>query len=219
MSARQRRGASRSRTVLLALADTLHNAPPAWVRAALGSLHSRVPSRHAHYSGERTMMDKLRKDIRFGLRAWRRRPGFAAVALVTLALGVGVNTVMFSIVNGVLVRALPFRHADRLVLSWGRTPPNPQPILSFAEFQEFRRENGTFDEVALWLTQSVNLTGNGEPQRITGSFVSGTFFDVVGLSAERGRLFSQSESEPGSVKMVTVITHHFWHQRYNGDPS
>ena len=165
------------------------------------------------------MMDKLRKDIRFGLRAWRRRPGLAAVALVTLALGVGVNTAMFSIVNGVLVRALPFRHADRLVLIWGRTPTNPQTILSFAEFQEFRRENRTFDEVALWLTQSVNLTGNGEPQRITGSFVSGTFFDVVGLSAERGRLFTQSESEPGSVKMVTVITHHFWHQRYNGDPS
>src|SRR5207247_351506 len=128
-------------------------------------------------------MDKVSKDIRFGLRSWRRRPGLAAIALVTLALGIGVNTAMFSIVNGVLVRALPFRHAERLVLIWGRTPTNPQTVVSFNEFQEFRRDNRTFDEVALWLTQSLNLTGNSEPQRITGSFVSGTFFDVVGLKA------------------------------------
>jgi len=165
------------------------------------------------------MLDKLSKDVRFGLRSWRRRPGLAAIALSTLALGIGVNTAMFSIVNAVLVRALPFRHAERLVLIWGKTPTNPQTIISFNEFREFRRENRTFDEVALWLTQSVNLTGNGEPQRITGSFVSGTFFEAIGLTAERGRLFTEAESEPGSVKMVTVITHQFWQQRFNGDPS
>ena len=165
------------------------------------------------------MLEKLGKDIRFGLRAWRRRPGLAAIALLTLALGIGVNTAMFSIVNGVLVRALPFRHAERLALIWGKTPSAPQTIVSYQEFQEFRRDNRTFDEMALWLTQSVNLTGNGEPQRITGSFVTGTFFDVVGLTAERGRLFTQAESEPASVKMVAVITHQFWQQRFNGDPS
>ena len=165
------------------------------------------------------MLDKLGKDIRFGLRAWRRRPGLAAIALLTLALGIGVNTAMFSIVNGVLVRALPFRNAERLVLIWGRTPTMPQTIISYVEFQEFRHENKTFEEMGLWLTQSVNLTSTGEPQRITGSFVTGTFFDVVGLTAERGRLFTQAESEPSSVKMVTVITHQFWQQRFNGDPS
>src|SRR5207247_1775208 len=71
----------------------------------------------------------------------------------------------------------------------------------------------------LWLTQSVNLTGSGEPQRITGSFVTGTFFDVVGPPAERGRLLTQAESEPSSEKMVTVITRRFWRQRLNGDPA
>ena len=81
------------------------------------------------------MFDHLRQDVRFGFRSWRRRPGLAAVALVTLALGIGVNTAMFSIVNAVLVRPLPFRHAERLVLLWARTPTAPQTIVSFAEFQ------------------------------------------------------------------------------------
>jgi putative ABC transport system permease protein len=204
--------------VLRAAADSLRNAPLAWSRAAVDGLAA-PPAPATEFRGEPGMLEKLGKDLRFGLRMWRRRPGLAAIALLTLALGIGVNTAMFSIVNIVLVRALPFRHADRLVLIWGRTPSAPQTIVSYREFQEFRSENKTFDDVALWLTQSVNLTGSGEPQRITGSFVTGTFFDVVGLSVERGRLFTEAESEPASVKMVTVITHQFWQQRFNGDPA
>src|SRR5438552_2565022 len=140
--------------------DTLRNAPPAWTAAMFEALERRRTTGHLEASGERTMMDALRQDIRFGLRSWRRRPGLAAVALVTLALGIGVNTAMFSIVNAVLLRALPFRNAERLVLIWARTPTNPQTIVSYPEFQELRRENRTFDDVALWLTQSVNLTGS-----------------------------------------------------------
>src|SRR5262249_36695908 len=115
------------------------------------------------------------------------------------------------------VRGLAFRNGERLALVWGRTPTNPQTVVSYREHQAFRRDNRTFDDMALWLPQSVNLTGGGEPRRITGSFISGSFFDVVGLSAERGRLFTESESEPGGVKMVTVITHQFWQQRFNAD--
>jgi len=219
MRMRRRAGVSAAPAIVAAAADAVKNASAAWGRAALDCLTGVASTQNAHGSEQVTMMDALRKDIRFGLRAWRRRPGLAVVALVTLALGIGVNTAMFSIVNAVLVRALPFKDADRLVLVWARTPTNPQTIVSFTEFQEFRRQNRTFDELALWLTQSVNLTGNGEPQRITGSFVTGTFFDVVGLTAERGRLFTQDESVPGSAAMVTVITHAFWEQNYNSDPS
>src|SRR5436305_879198 len=101
--------------VLLALADDERHGyaimqQAAWIRAAVELLGSGGAIRQPHHGGERTMMDKVRKDIWFGLRSWRRRPGLAAIALVTLALGIGVNTAMFSIVNGVLVRALPFRH-------------------------------------------------------------------------------------------------------------
>src|SRR5206468_4082103 len=178
LSARRRDGVPRSRSVLRAAADTLRNAPLVWTRAAVDALHHQPPNPATEGRGERSMLDKLGKDIRFGLRAWRRRPGLAAIALLTLALGIGVNTAMFSIVNGVLVRALPFRNAERLLLIWGRTPTMPQTIISYVEFQEFRHENKTFEEMGLWLTQSVNLTGSGEPQRITGSFVTGTFFDA-----------------------------------------
>jgi putative ABC transport system permease protein len=220
LAARRRAGVRRSRAVLAAVADAVRNAPAAWARAAADALADRRRDNPGADPGrEGSMLDTLLKDLRFGWRSWRRRPGLAALALSTLALGIGVNTAMFSIVNGVLLRALPFRNAERLVLIWGRTPAAPQTVISYREFQEFRRENRTFDDVALWLTQSVNLTGSGEPQRITGSFVSGSFFDVVGLTAERGRLFTQADSQPASAAMVAVITHQFWQQRYNGDPA
>ena len=108
-------------------------------------------------------MDKVLQDVRFALRLWRRKPVVALVAIVTLALGVGANTAMFSIVNAVLLRPLPYADADRLVALWARTPTSPRSLLSYDEYSALREQRDTFDAVGFWLSQSVNLTGVAEP--------------------------------------------------------
>ncbi len=162
------------------------------------------------------MIDKLMQDVRYALRLWRRRPGFAAVAILTLAIGVGANTAMFSIVNTVLLRPLPYPHAERIVNVWGRTPQFPRGLLSYLEYEEVR-QSGVVDAIGLFFPQSVNLTGVDEPQRLVGTFATGSFFDVLGLKPERGRFFTEEESSPGTVKPVVVITHQTWQRRFNGD--
>jgi putative ABC transport system permease protein len=166
-----------------------------------------------------SMFDALSHDFRYALRLWRRRPGFALVAVVTLALGVGANTAMFSIVNAVLLRPLPYPDSDRLVSIWGRTQQFPRGLLSYGEYLEIRRQSGTLEATGLYLPQSVNLTGVSEPQRLVGIFATGGFFDTLGLKAERGRLFTEEESGPGTVEPVAVITHQLWRQRFNQDPA
>jgi len=162
------------------------------------------------------MTDKLMQDVRYALRLWRRRPAFAAVAILTLALGVGANTAMFSIVNTVLLRPLPYPHADRVVNIFGKTQAFPRGLLSYLEYEEIRK-SGIVDAIGLFFPQSVNLTGVDEPQRLVGTFASGSFFDVLGLKPERGRFFTEEESAPGTVKPVVVITHQTWQRRFNGD--
>jgi len=119
----------------------------------------------------------------------------------------------------VLLRAIPYRDAERLVAVWGRTAANPQTLLTYREYEQAREGGRSLDALGLWLTQSVNLTGGDQPQRITGAFVTGSFFDVLGLTAERGRLFTQKESQPGNATPVVVITHAFWQRRFGGDPA
>ena len=165
------------------------------------------------------MIDKLMQDVRYALRLWRRRPMFAFVAILTLALGVGANTAMFSIVNAVLLRPLPYPDADRLVSVFTKPESSNfrQGLLSYQEYEEIARQSGTVESIGLYLGQSVNLTGSNEPQRLVGTFVTGTFFDVLGLKAERGRLFSEEDSAPGTVKPVVVLSHQLWRQRFNED--
>jgi putative ABC transport system permease protein len=167
--------------------------------------------------GDRTVTDKLMQDVRYAFRLWRRRPAFAAVAILTLALGVGANTAMFSIVNAVLLRPLPYPNADRLVSIFTKSTNFRQGMLSYQEYEEIRRQSGTVESIGLYLGQSVNITGSTEPQRLVGTFVTGTFFDVLGLKAERGRLFSEEDTVPGTVKPVVVLSHQLWRQRYNED--
>ena len=164
------------------------------------------------------MIDKLRQDVRYALRLWKRRPGFALVAILTLALGIGATTAMFSIFNAVLLRPLPYADADRLVAIWARTSTTPRSLISYDEYAAARDQSNTFESVGLWLGQSVNLTGVAEPQRIVGNFVTGSFFETLQLSAERGRLFDESESMPGGAKPVVVLSHLFWERQFNGDP-
>src|SRR5438067_1607016 len=101
-------------------------------------------------------MDKLSQDIRYALRLWKRHPAFALVAILTLALGVGANTAIFSVVNAVLLRPLPYVHADRLIAIWGRTSAYPRGLISYQEYEESAKQADTFESVALWFPQSVN---------------------------------------------------------------
>jgi putative ABC transport system permease protein len=221
MRARRAAGAPAAGVWLAALGDTVWNATAEWVRALRDVVREVRLKPDATYDPvrRRTMIDKLRQDVRYALRLWARKPGVALVAVLTLALGIGANTAMFSIVNAVLLRPLPFADADRLVAVWGRTPKNPRTLVSLDEYQAFRTQTDTFEAVATWLGQSVNLTGGSEPQRITGNFVSGTFFDVLQLKAEHGRLFQEQDVALGSAKPVVVISHQFWETHFQSNPS
>src|SRR5438093_10552189 len=115
------------------------------------------------------MLDTLRQDVRYALRLWARRPAFAFVAILTLVIGIGANTAMFSIVNAVLLRPLPYAHADRLVSVWGRTTAFPRGLVSYQEYEEIRKQTGTFEATALWFPQSVNRTGVDQPPRLVGT--------------------------------------------------
>jgi predicted permease len=126
---------------------------------------------------------------------------------------------MFSIVNAVLLRPLPYANSDRLVSVFTRVPSFRIGLLSYPEYEEIARQSGTIESIALYLGQSINLTSVPEPQRLVGSFVTASFFDVLGLKAERGRLFDEAESAPGTVKPVVVLSHQAWRQRFNEDPS
>jgi putative ABC transport system permease protein len=215
MRSRRTAGASSVRARVPAIVDTIANAPAAW----LHTLRDRPLSYSQPRCGGRSVIDKLAQDIHYALRLWKRRPAFALVAIVTLALGIGANTAMFTIVNAVLLRPLPYPHADRLVSVWGRTTAFPRGLLSYVEYEEIRRQADTFEATALYFPQSVNLTGVDEPQRLVGTFATGSFFDVLGLTPERGRFFTDEESAPGTVKPVVVITHQTWQRRFNADPS
>jgi putative ABC transport system permease protein len=219
MRARRSAGASALVVWVSALADTVWNAPAEWMRALAERPHVGSGFSRIEPQARRPMMDKLWQDVRFALRLWRRKPVVALVAILTLALGVGANTAMFSIVNAVLLRPLPYADADRLVALWARTPTSPRSLLSYDEYSAMREQRDTFDAVGFWLSQSVNLTGVAEPQRIIGNFVSGTFFQVLQLKAERGRLFDEADSTPGAAKPVVVLSHLFWQRQFNGDES
>jgi len=241
MRARRANGSSSVGVRVPAIADTVRNAPVEWIatmremsqaarvrlkpdttddpRSSYQTVLVSVVSGSSRTRGDRTVTDKLMQDVRYAFRLWRRRPTFAAVAILTLALGVGADTAMFSIVNAVLLRPLPYPNADRLVSVF--TKPESanfrQGLLSYQEYEEIRRQSGTVESIGLYLGQSVNLTGSNEPQRLVGTFVTGTFFDALGLKAERGRLFSEEDSAPGTVKPVVVLSHQLWRQRYNED--
>ena len=165
-------------------------------------------------------MDSIIKDIRYGLRSLLKRPGFTAIALIALALGIGANTAIFSLVNAVVIRPLPFPEPDRLVWAWGniRNGGNRASVAPL-DFLDFRAQNKTFEQLAASGTTplAVNLTGNGEPERLTASAITGNYFDTFGVKPELGRGFSLENEKPGQ-EQVTVLSNTFWQKRFAGDP-
>jgi hypothetical protein len=153
------------------------------------------------------------------LRALRRQPGFVVAALLTLALGIGANVAMFSVVNLALFRALPFADADRLVL--GRTQWPGGSIgwtVSAPDYYDVREQSTSFEslETLTPFTRDFTVTGGGEPERIAGAWVSPGLFRTLGVSPLVGREFRAEEGEPGGERVV-ILSHDFWQRRFGGD--
>src|SRR5580765_6084435 len=160
-------------------------------------------------------MPLIIQDVRYAIRLLVRRPGFALVAVLTLALGIGAATSIFSVVDAVLLRPMPFPNPDRLVLM-GIVGRNAGEFpLPDTDFIEWRERNRTADAVAAYSQQAINITGDGHPERIPGALVTDQFFNVLGSAPERGRVFQEGDDRPGAQK-VAVISHRFWQRRYGG---
>ena len=162
-------------------------------------------------------MGTLWQDIKYGVRTLWKRPGFAAVAIMTLALGIGANTAIFSVVNAVLLRPLPYPESERLVAVFETTADNPREFISYPNLWDYRDHNESFEEFATFVPQSVNLTGTDEPDRVRGGFVNSAFFRVLRAQPAMGRTLLPQEDYPAQQR-VAVVNYAVWQKRFGGDP-
>ena len=163
----------------------------------------------------------LAQDLRYGLRLLRRTPGFAAAATLTIALGIGATTAMFSVVYGVVLKALPYGEPDRLVNIWTAAPKRglPRAFVGMANVYDFKARNHVFDDIAaLRAVANFNLTGQGEPERLNGSRVSANLFPVLRVTPLLGRTFTEDEDEIGHER-VALLGYGLWQRRFGADPS
>jgi putative ABC transport system permease protein len=164
-------------------------------------------------------METLIQDLRFGVRLLAKNPGFSAVAILALALGIGANTAIFSVVDAVLFRPLPFREPDRLIAIWERDLKrgDDHDSVMAANYVDWRNRSQAFEEMAAHTGVSVNLTGLGEPERIRAARVSASLFPLLGAQPQIGRAFSPDEDQPGHQR-VTIISNGLWMSRFGADP-
>jgi putative ABC transport system permease protein len=166
-------------------------------------------------------MTQVIQDLKFGLRVLRKNPGFAIVAVLVLALGIGANTAIFSVVNAVLLRPMAFRDPSRLVHVWHVPPPKAFPgitrfSVSVANYIDWQKQNSVFEDMAIFSAKSMNLTGNGKPEYARATSVTSSFFSVLGVQPILGRAFLPGEDQLGHDHVV-VLTHAFWQGRFAGD--
>jgi len=161
-------------------------------------------------------MKTLLQDLRYAFRMLRKNPGFTSVAVVTLALGIGANTAIFSVVNAVLIRAFPYRDADRLVIVW-ETYRGGENTVSPANFFDWQEQNRVFECMAAYADTRVTLIGDGAPEEIPAQRTTANLFSVLGLNALLGRTFAEEDGKPGQNNVV-VISFGLWQSRFGGDP-
>jgi putative ABC transport system permease protein len=163
-------------------------------------------------------MESFIQDLRFGARMLVKQPGFTLIAIFTLALGIGANTAIFSVVNAVLLRPLPYEEADRLVFLTERSPQNEDMTLSYPDFADWRAQNRVFEYIGVHNAGDYNLTGSGEPERLRVGRASADLFSALRVRAALGRLFTNEEDKPGTPNVV-VLSHRLWQRRFGGDPN
>ncbi|HEX8186531.1 MAG TPA: ABC transporter permease [Blastocatellia bacterium] len=163
-------------------------------------------------------METLFQDLRYGARTLLKNPAFTAIAVLALALGIGANSAIFSVVNAVLLKPLPFAEADRLVLIWHSYPSlKLQAPVSARGFLDYKEQSDVFEEAAVAAGWNVNLTETGEPERIQGRAVSAGFFPTLKVETARGRLFTPEDDQPGHDRVV-ILTDGLWKRRFGSDP-
>ena len=164
-------------------------------------------------------IEDLTQDIRYGLRMLMKNPGFTVVAVLTLALGIGANTAIFSVVNAILLRALPYEHAERVVFvsSTELLRGINQMTVSLPNFRDWREQNHVFDEMAAFLNGNLTLTSNGEPEQLAGTRASPSLFPLLGIKPLLGRGFLPEEEQPGKHRVV-ILSYGLWQRRFSADP-
>jgi putative ABC transport system permease protein len=164
------------------------------------------------------MMTSLGSDLRYGARLLFKNPGFTAIVVIALALGIGANSAIFSLINALLLRPLPFKDPDRLVWVWETQPQLDKAPFTPADFLDYQTQNQSFEQVATYFNHSLTLTGDAEPERLRAALVSANFFSVLGTEPFMGRAFLPEEGQPGASR-AAVLSHSLWQHRFNSDPN
>jgi predicted permease len=160
----------------------------------------------------------LGQDLRYGFRTLRKNPGFTAVAMLALALGIGANTAIFSVVNGVLLRPLAYTDAGRLLMIYETSPKYGGSSVAYPNFLDWRRESRTFTDMGAVRDDDFNFTGAGQPEQVSGEYVSASLFPVLGVSPFLGRNFLPAEDRQGAACAV-ILSYGFWKGRFGADPN
>ena len=166
-------------------------------------------------------METLFQDLKYGARMLLRQPGFTVIAVIALALGIGANTAIFSVVNAVLLKPLPFADADKLVIVYETAlrRGSLRSNASYPNFADWRAQNQVFERMASYHTADTVLTGEGEPARLQAAVVNADLFPMLGVAPILGRSFLPDEDKPGDAGRVVMLSQRLWKTRFNGDPS
>jgi predicted permease len=157
------------------------------------------------------------QDVRYGLRVLAKNPGFSAIAILTLALGIGANTALFSVVNSVLLNPLPFPHPDELVAAYTKTATSEEDSISYANFLDWQKNNQSFVSLGAFRSDDFNMTGAGEPERVHTHMISAEFFSTLGIQPLAGRAFRLEEDKPGA-SAVAILGDGLWHRKFGSAP-
>src|SRR5687768_12185455 len=164
-------------------------------------------------------MQKLLQDLRYAVRTLLKKPGFTLIAVVTLALGIGGSTTIFTVVDAALLRGLPYQSPERLYHLWESTPQKEfaQREFSYPDYQDYQ-QNQVFEGIAAYTGGGGIMSGRGEPERVFAPAASANFFSVLGVDPFLGRTFQPGEDKQGAPR-VTVLTYGLWQRRFGGDPN
>ena len=185
----------------------------------LKRVERRAPANAVVPGREGNLFADIGQDLRYGLRTLIKNPGFTIVAVIALALGIGANSAIFSVVNAVLLRPLPYKNPDQLVVIWENATHLgfPKDTPSPANFLDWRQQSSLFEGMAAFAERSFNLTGVGEPERLDGRRVSANLFEMLGVKPIVGRTFVPQEDQPGTK--VVLLNESLWKRRFGGDPA
>lgn len=164
-------------------------------------------------------METLLQDLRYAVRMLRKKPSFTVIVVLALAIGIGANTAIFSVVNAILLRPLPYKNADRISMIWMDNPKLgvSQDWHSYPNYIDYKEQNQSYEDMAAFNDRSFNLTGTGDPVRVVGVWTSASLFSVLGVEPALGYTFTEAEEEPGK-DLVVVLSNGLWQRRFGGDP-